>query len=165
MSDSGTDGTTITGGCMCGGVRWRLSERPLGAGCCHCRRCQRRTGTAFSLTALAAPGSFSLTAGDELLSSWSAGDGWTKHFCGRCGSQVMTTNPEDPDGIGLRLGGFDEDPGVEVFFHQFTAYAPAWAPVADDGLPRYPERIDSSYAEAAAEAGRKAADNGTPESG
>jgi len=42
------------------------------------------------------------------------------------------------------MGGFDEDPGVRPAFHQFTAYAPAWAPVPDDGLPRFEERVDYS---------------------
>ena len=40
------------------------------------------------------------------------------------------------------MGGFDDDPGVRPAFHQFTAYAPAWAPVPDDGLPRFEERVD-----------------------
>ncbi len=145
-SDSDDEDGSRSGGCMCGGVRWRLSAPALGAGCCHCKRCQRRTGTAFSLTVLPAPGSFELTEGAELLRSWSAGDGWTKYFCGTCGSQVMTQNPDDPDLIAVRMGGFDGDPRVEVFYHQFTDYAPAWAPVADDGLPRYPERVDMGEA-------------------
>jgi hypothetical protein len=130
---------------MCEGVRWHLTERPPGAGCCHCKRCQRRTGTAFSLTVLTAPGSLEFSAGEDLLQCWSAGDGWEKLFCGRCGSQVMTRDPEDRSRQAVRLGGFDEDPEVEVFFHQFVDYAPAWAPVADDGLPRYPERVDAGY--------------------
>ena len=54
---------------MCGGVRWQLSDQPLGAGCCHCKRCQRRTGTAFSLTVLTAPGSFELTEGEDALTA------------------------------------------------------------------------------------------------
>ena len=141
-SASPTGDESRTGGCLCGAVRWRLSGPALGAGCCHCKRCQRRTGTAFSLTVLTAPGSFSLIQGESELKSYSAGDGWTKHFCGECGSQVMTTNPDDPEALALRMGGFDGDPGVQIFFHQYTNYAPAWAPVADDGLPRYPERVE-----------------------
>ena len=137
-----------TGGCNCGDVRWSLSEAPLGAGCCHCKRCQRRTGTAFSISVLTAPQSFTLESGEEMLRSWSAGDGWTKHFCGTCGSQVMTTNPDDPGTVALRIGGFDDDPQVQIYYHQYTDYAPAWAPVADDGLPRYPERVDAGYTDA-----------------
>jgi hypothetical protein len=47
-----------------------------------------------------------------------------------------------PDGqvLAIRFGVFDSDPGMRPAYHQFTAYVPAWAPLPDDGLPRYPER-------------------------
>ena len=38
-------------------------------------------------------------------------------------------------------GGEDADPGVRPSFRQFVAYAAAWEPIPDDGLPQYPERI------------------------
>jgi hypothetical protein len=37
------------------------------------------------------------------------------------------------------MGVFDDDPGVRPSFHQYVADAPAWFPVPDDGLPRYPQ--------------------------
>jgi len=40
----------------------------------------------------------------------------------------------------VRLGAFDEDPGVRPRVHQFVAYAAPWEAIRDDGLPRYPER-------------------------
>ena len=40
----------------------------------------------------------------------------------------------------MRLGAFDEDPGIRPSYRQFTAYAAAWEPIPDDGLPRHPER-------------------------
>ncbi|HEX5928561.1 MAG TPA: GFA family protein [Solirubrobacterales bacterium] len=127
---------------MCGGVRYELSEPLLGALYCHCKRCQHRTGTGYSVNALTAPGSYRTVAGEELLGSYDPGDGgWVKSFCTRCGSHVFTTNPEDPEMVGIRMGTLDEDPGVRPGLHQFTTYAPAWAPVPDDGLPRFPERF------------------------
>ena len=42
----------IHGGCDCGGVRYRLTDRPLFVHCCHCRWCQRESGAAFALNAL-----------------------------------------------------------------------------------------------------------------
>ena len=42
--------------------------------------------------------------------------------------------------VGVRLGAFDEDPGIRPAVHQFVAYAAPWEPIPDDGLPRYPER-------------------------
>jgi hypothetical protein len=127
---------------MCGGVRFELSEPLLGAIYCHCKRCQRRTGTGYSVNALTAPGSYRTVAGEELLRSFDPGDGgWVKSFCSRCGSHLFTTNPDNPEMVGVRMGTLDEDPGIRPGAHQFTAYAAPWAPVPDDGLPRFAERI------------------------
>jgi hypothetical protein len=56
------------------------------------------------------------------------------------GSHLYTTNPENPEPVGVRPGTLDQDPGVRPGFHQFVDYAPPWAPVPDDGLTRFPER-------------------------
>jgi hypothetical protein len=136
----------LTGGCPCEAVRFELSEPPLGAAICHCKRCQKRTGTAFSVSALTAIGSFRLTAGEDTVRAWSAGDGWTKHFCPNCGGHVFTTNPENDELIAVRMGSLDQDPGIRPAAHQFVDYAAPWLAIPDDGLPRFPERI-SSYTE------------------
>jgi hypothetical protein len=134
----------MTGGCMCGRVRFEVSEPLVGALYCHCKRCQRRTGTAFSVTALTAPGSFGITEGAERVRSWRPlDDGWVKSFCGGCGSQIYTSHPENPALISVRMGALDEDPGIRPSVHQFVAYAAAWEPIPDDGLPRFPERLPS----------------------
>jgi hypothetical protein len=134
----------LAGGCMCGAVRFELSEPLLGALYCHCKRCQRRTGTGVSTTALTAPGSYRTVAGAEQVRSWDPGDGgWVKAFCAECGSQLFTANPENPELIAIRMGALDEDPGIRPAAHQFVDYAAAWAPVPDDGLPRFPQRISA----------------------
>jgi hypothetical protein len=129
-----------TGGCGCGAVRWELSEPALRADYCHCTRCQRRTGTAYSACGLIVPGSFRVTQGEELIRAWRPDDGWEKHFCGECGSALFSRDPEHPEQVRPRLGGFDGDPGVRPEDRQFVAYAVPWEPIPDDGLPHYPER-------------------------
>jgi hypothetical protein len=42
----------LEGGCACAGVRYRLISQPMFVHCCHCRDCQRQTGSAFVLNAL-----------------------------------------------------------------------------------------------------------------
>ena len=42
----------MEGGCTCGKVRYRLSSAPMVVHCCHCRSCQRESGTAFALNAV-----------------------------------------------------------------------------------------------------------------
>jgi len=136
------ESTQLTGRCMCGAVRFEITAPLLGALYCHCKRCQRRTGTAFSVSALTEPGSFALEAGGEALRTYDPGDGgWLKSYCAECGSQISTTNPENPELVAVRMGALDGDPGVRPNAHQFVDYAPAWAPVPDDGLPRFGERM------------------------
>ena len=131
----------LTGGCMCGGVRFEVTEPLPSAGYCHCTRCQRRTGTAASASARAAPGSLRVTRGEELVRAYDPGDGgYLKLFCSACGSALWSRHPEDADIVGIRLGAFDRDPGVRPSYRQFVAYAASWEPVPDDGLPRFPER-------------------------
>ncbi len=130
----------LTGGCLCGGVRYELSGPPLSARYCHCTRCQRRTGTAASVSARIEPGSLRIVAGEDLLGEWKPVDGAAKVFCMRCGGALWTRDAENPADLGVRMGTFDEDPGVRPSARQYTAYAAAWEPIPDDGLPRYPER-------------------------
>jgi hypothetical protein len=133
--------TPITGGCGCGAVRFELTEPPVSAAYCHCTRCQRRTGTAASASARVAPDSVRIVQGEDKLRGWTPEGGRTKTFCGECGSAVFIQDPADGAIAGVRMGAFDEDPGVRPSARQFVAYAAPWEPIPEDGLPRHPERI------------------------
>ena len=56
----------VEGGCACGAVRYRLSSAPMFVHCCHCRDCQRQTGSAFVINALIETERIGLLAGDPL---------------------------------------------------------------------------------------------------
>jgi hypothetical protein len=130
----------LTGRCLCGAVRFEVTEPPLGASYCHCVRCQRRTGTAASVQARIVPGSLRVTAGEELLRAFEPEAGFPKIFCSACGSALWSSRPDTKEPVGIRMGAFDSDPGVRPMYRQFVAYAANWEPIPDDGLPRYPER-------------------------
>jgi len=130
----------LTGGCLCGGVRFRVDAPLVVATYCHCTRCQRRTGTAASAQARIQPGSLTVTQGEELIRTYAPSDGFPKLFCGACGSALWSRSPDDPDIISVRLGAFDGDPGIRPSLRQFVAYAASWEDIPDDGLPRYAER-------------------------
>jgi hypothetical protein len=53
----------LAGGCGCGAVRFEVGAPLVGAGYCHCTRCQRRSGTAASANAVLAPGSLRIVSG------------------------------------------------------------------------------------------------------
>jgi hypothetical protein len=128
----------LTGGCLCGGVRFEVTEPLVSAMYCHCTRCQRRSGTAASANARLAPGSLRVVGGEELLRAYQPPDGSAKIFCSSCGSALFSgPTPDNPAGV--RLGAFDRDPGIRPQFRQYVAYAAPWEPIPDDGLPRHPE--------------------------
>jgi len=130
----------LTGGCLCGAVRFEVTEPLVSAVYCHCTRCQRRTGSAAAASARIVPGSLRIVQGAELVRAYEPPDGFAKDFCGACGSALWARNPADPRHLAVRLGTFDGDPGIRPSARQFVAYAAPWEPIPDDGLPRYPER-------------------------
>jgi len=133
--------TTLSGGCNCGAVRFELTEAPTDAVYCHCRRCQRRSGTAASPSALVPRATLRIISGEKSLRAWQPGDGARgKWFCGECGSSLFAGDPRRDDPVGIRLGAFDGDPGVRPNRRVFTAYAAPWEPIPDDSLPRFAER-------------------------
>jgi hypothetical protein len=130
----------LTGGCLCGAVRFELDSPPSGASYCHCTRCQRRTGTAASANAAVDGEAFRFISGEELVRCWNPPDeGWEKCFCSVCGSHLLSRNPLDHSRMGIRMGAFDTDPGVRPTKRKFVAYAAPWEPIPDDGLERIAE--------------------------
>jgi hypothetical protein len=134
MSDS-----ILTGHCGCGGVQFELDAPLRAAGYCHCTRCQRRTGGASSASAALERGSLRITAGEDLLADWEPDDGFAKVFCSACGSALFGRPPGSDEITLVRLGAIDGDPGIRPQGRQFIAYAAAWEPIPDDGLPCFDE--------------------------
>ena len=130
--------SAVTGRCLCGLVRFELTEPPTDAGYCHCTRCQRRTGGASSAQARIDGRTFRLVAGSEHVQFWKPPDGFAKCFCRECGAHLFSRN-DDGSQMSIRMAAFDDDPGVRPQWRAFVAYAAAWEPIPDDGLERYPE--------------------------
>jgi hypothetical protein len=129
----------LKGGCLCGGVRYEITEPLVSAGYCHCTRCQRRTGTAASPSARIALGSLRILSGEKLIKAWRPPDGFAKLFCSNCGGALWSQSQDDPEVISVRMGTFDSDPGIRPSTRSYVAYAARWEEIPDDELPRFPE--------------------------
>jgi hypothetical protein len=128
----------LGGGCLCGGVRFEVSEPFVAAGICHCHHCQRRTGTAASPNGRVRRAGFRLLAGGELLESFQpTAESRPKVFCRRCGSHLFSGDPLADAEVAIRLGALDGDPGIRPQWRQWVDSAATWEPIPDDGLPRY----------------------------
>ncbi len=128
----------LGGGCLCGAVRFEITQPFLHAGYCHCTHCQRRTGTGSSANGRVPRSGFRILQGAEALSSFKPPTGVPKLFCRHCGSALFSGEPLSDPEVAVRLGALDGDPGIRPSYRQFTDSAVAWEAIPADGLARHP---------------------------
>ncbi len=124
---------TITGGCACGAVRYACSERPLAQLICHCRDCQRASGSAFAAS-LVFP-TDRITFNDGELKAYSvtsaAGRSMQRLFCPACGSPVAVARPETPAIRFVQAASLDDpsvfSPSCEVWLSRAAPWHPQLA--------------------------------------
>ena len=126
----------LTGGCVCGAVRFRVTAEPLVAYFCHCTMCQKRSGAPVSAGGTFPMEAFAFTKGKpKIIESL---PGFVRQICGKCGSILGMRAKENPKLASVRLGCLDDPSSVTPEFHIFTSSQVSWCEIADD-LPRYPE--------------------------
>jgi hypothetical protein len=127
----------ITGGCLCGGVRYEVTGPFLRSSHCHCSRCRRHSGAAVCTQGRVRREHFRLLRGAELIRNYREPGHASKAFCSVCGSSLFGgTWPDGPE-VSIRLGSLDGDPGIRPQFHTFVDSRAPWDEITDD-LPRYP---------------------------
>ena len=140
------DAYPIDGGCTCRNVRYRMTTKPLFVHCCHCRWCQRETGTAFALNAMIEADRVELTAGEpELVNTPSAsGRGQKIWRCPTCKVAVWSNYGGSGDKVRfVRVGTLDEPDAMPPDIHIFTTSKQPWVALPA-GTPAVPEYYDST---------------------
>ncbi len=133
-------GHPLRGSCLCGGVRFEVTQPFRRANYCHCSRCRKHSGTVASAQGRVSRDGFRLLAGEELIETYRPDGGMAKAFCRLCGSSLFGgTWPDGPE-VSVRLGTLDDDPGIRPQYHSFTGSKASWAELPHDGLPRYEGR-------------------------
>lgn len=123
----------ITGGCLCGHLRYQGDGPPRWIVHCHCRICQRHSGAAF-LTYVGFAIDDLEWAG-EGPAVYESSPGVERGFCPRCGSTVSFARPPRGE-ISVFAGTLDDPDGIAPTGHAFYDHHFAWMEI-DDGLPRY----------------------------
>ncbi|MBV9511189.1 MAG: GFA family protein [Caulobacteraceae bacterium] len=128
--------TEITGGCLCGAVRFRCSAEPLGARVCWCRDCQRfgaggpTVNVMFPREAVAIEGPLG-----EFASLADSGNPMRRRFCPTCGVHLFSETDARPQVIVVRAGALDDPEAANPQMTIWTASAPSWAFFHED-LPQ-----------------------------
>jgi len=149
----------LDGGCTCGLVRYRMSSAPLFVHCCHCRWCQRETGSAFVLNALIESERVQLQTGEvEVVDTPSnSGKGQKISRCPKCRIAVWSNYAGAGDALRfVRVGTLDEPAHCPPDIHIFTASKQPWV-LLPPGTPAVAEYYRASEHWPAASLERRAA--------
>ena len=126
----------LTGGCMCGSVRFELRSDPFDCGWCHCRTCQLESGAPAMAFASLARDDWVPTEGKDSLRSIRTSSFGERTFCGECGSPLHVRVDHQPDTIDFSVVTLDDPGAVAPEFHIFWSSKVAWFNPGD-GLPKH----------------------------
>ena len=128
---------TITGGCLCGAVRYTAEAEAASATVCHCRDCQKFTGSVFAALIMVPKAVLTLTGPVKTFTGvGGSGKPILRHFCPECGSSIAEEPGTRPGMVILTVGTFD-DPSVATPAREiFRDDAVPWVQVQGD-IPRF----------------------------
>jgi hypothetical protein len=139
------DANFFDGGCTCREVRYRMTSRPLFVHCCHCRWCQRETGTAFALNAMIETGRVQLLSGKPGIvdTPSNSGKGQKIARCPTCRIAVWSHYAGAGEILSfIRVGTLDDPDAFPPDIHIFTASKQPWV-VLPAGARAVPEYYDA----------------------
>jgi hypothetical protein len=142
-----------TGQCRCGKVQFEISSAPLVTMACHCRGCQRMTGSAFSLSTLYSSEGFRVTVGEAVIGGL---HGTTRHyFCDHCKSWLFTRPQGMDQFVNVRSTMMEDVSSYRPFLETQTSEKLPWATTsAVHSFEKFPtaEQFPALMAEFAARA-------------
>ena len=132
--------TPLTGGCLCGAIRYTIDAQVTGLRACHCKNCQRHSGTGGTVNAVVPTDKFKITKGAAKKyqdSATQSGRTLSRYFCAECGSSIYSQRNPDPGFVVVRAGSLDDSSGMKITSDIWTATAPPWAYI-DPASERHP---------------------------
>ncbi len=135
-----TENVSHDGGCTCGHVRYRMTAKPLFVHCCHCRWCQRQTGSSFALNALIEEDRVLLLEGivEKVAMASPSGAGQNIFRCPKCRVAVWSNYLKLGE-VGevihfVRVGTLDDPDSVPPDVHIYTTSKQPWVVLPPDAL-------------------------------
>ena len=123
----------IVGGCLCGKIRYSCSEAPLMVAVCHCKNCQKQTGSTFSILVAVPKGTLHLegeVAAYEVQGT--TGKTVRRKFCGACGSPIVSEAGAFPTMDLLKAGTLDDTSWLKPDAQYWCDSAQAWYKLDSD---------------------------------
>ena len=130
----------FAGGCACGAIRYACTVTPIFSFNCHCRDCQRETGSAFAPVLGVPKTAFRITQGSPQYFALTADSGHTtkRAFCGTCGSPLFGLPGSALDLVTIRVGSLDDPSEFRASQDIYVESAQPWD-CMDPTLPKVPK--------------------------
>ena len=127
----------ISGGCLCGRVRYSASGEPIFSGICHCQDCQKFSGSAFAAVIALPKAAVTVTGTLKIFTkNGDSGQPISRMFCPECGSGIMDEAVVMPDVAMLNVGTLDDPSWVKPASQIYCDSAQSWALLGGE-LPRF----------------------------
>jgi len=130
----------LTGGCLCGAIRYTVNASVATLRACHCTNCQKSSGAAGTVNAVVPSASFRITKGATRKyddSATHSGRTLSRHFCAECGSPIYSHRETTPETLGVRAGTLDDSSGLKIGTHIWTEMARPWSHI-DPAAKQFP---------------------------
>ena len=124
----------LAGGCACGAVRYRLGSAPMFVHCCHCRDCQRQTGSAFVINALIETDRITILSGrpKPVAVPTESGRPHEIHRCADCGTALWSDYGGRPALRFVRVGTLDDPSAFRPDVHIYVRSKLPWVALPED---------------------------------
>jgi hypothetical protein len=122
---------TLTGRCMCGAVTYKITEKPMVDGLCHCNRCRPQSGSAFSTVIFIHRSALTITGETAVFEDiGTSGLRVLRRYCPRCGSPLTTEPDATPGLLMIKAGTLDSNEWFHPVWELFVRGRRLWvAPV------------------------------------
>jgi hypothetical protein len=149
---------TFEGRCACGAVRYRMESAPMFVHCCHCRDCQRQTGSAFVLNALIETNRVTVLSGETAphLMPTDSGRPHTVFRCTACGTAMWSEYGGVKPLRFVRVGTLEDPSALPPDVHIYTRSKLPWVALPE-GVPAFAAYYDSKQLWPAASLDRRRA--------
>lgn len=125
---------TIEGGCFCGKVRYAIHAEPVDAGFCHCRMCQRASGSPTTAWLTIPCGGFTYL--NSAVAVFASSSRYQREFCPHCGTQIAFRSQIQPATVDVTLCSLDDPEALQPEYHIWLQSKVQWLQIGDK-LPRY----------------------------
>ena len=130
----------LQGSCLCGRVRFEVTEPFVRVSACHCTSCKKLSGGTGTVSGIAPTGAIRVLAGDDALRTFQPDEGLAKTFCSECGSNLFGGGWPKSEQSSVRLSALDSPFDRKPEMHIFVRSVAAWETLPDDGAERFDVR-------------------------